>query len=271
MLVSQPLAGLWSQSAKPGAQSAMHVPLKQFAQIEPQNPQLFGSLLVSTSQPLATMPSQLAKPGLHVAMAHCPFSHACTALGRSHTLPQAPQSFGLVRRLVSQPLAGLWSQSAKPGSPSQPPGREHTPPTQLAVPLGTLQTTAHPPQLFGSVWLSMLQPVAYWPSQFRNPGLHGPRAQTPWLQKAVPLASVHTLPQVPQLFGSVSTSISQPSAGSPSQSAKPGLHETIVQLPAVQATVSLELGHRSPHPPQLPVSVLPFTSQPSLGSLLQSR
>lgn len=40
-----------------------------------------------------------------------------------------------------------------------------------------------------------------------------------------------TLPQPPQFIGSFSMSVSQPSAGLPSQSAKPALQATMVQTP----------------------------------------
>src|SRR5690242_4799298 len=63
------------------------------------------------------------------------------------------------------------------------------------------------------------------------------------------------VPQAPQLFASVRVSTSQPFAGSPSQSAKPGLHAKphapAVHVATALATVAV---HATPQPPQFAVS-----------------
>src|SRR5450432_3634398 len=80
---------------------------------------------------------------------------------------------------------------------------------------------------------------------------------------------VQTVPQPPQLFTSWLTSFSQPFWRLSSQSAKPASH-VIWQADSAQNGAPLTAGQVAPHAPQLAASVLVFTSQPSLGSPLQS-
>jgi len=63
--------------------------------------------------------------------------------------------------------------------------------------------------------------------------------------------------------------VSQPSAGFPLQLAKPLLQPVIVQLPDEQPAVPFAAAQVNPHPPQLLVSLLVPTSQPSPGIPLQ--
>lgn len=116
------------------------------------------------SQPSAAMPLQSMKPGLHVPTAQAPFAQVAVALGSEHTRPQAPQFLGSAARLVSQPSAGFWLQSAKPEL--QVP-MVHTPATHLVVALGSEQTRPQAPQLLGSV-LTLTQVVP----QLTKPGGH---------------------------------------------------------------------------------------------------
>jgi hypothetical protein len=81
--------------------------------VTPQPPQL-PLVLRLVSQPLAALPSQFPKPALHEAMAHEPLAQVAVALVREHATPQPPQ-FASELSAVSQPLAGIPSQSAKPG------------------------------------------------------------------------------------------------------------------------------------------------------------
>jgi hypothetical protein len=81
---------------------------------------------------------------------------------------------------------------------------------------------------------------------------------------------LHLLPHVPQLFTSVPTDVSQSVPGLPGQCAKPWLQLPTSHIPPVHAGVPLAVTQTIPHPPQLPVDVCVLTSQPSLGSLLQS-
>ena len=78
------------------------------------------------SQPLLALPSQSAKPALHEPRAHDPAAHDGVALASAQPWPQAPQLVSVVSSDVSQPLAAVPSQSAKPAlhAPSwhAPPG-----------------------------------------------------------------------------------------------------------------------------------------------------
>ena len=117
-------------------------------QTRPQAPQLLTSLLVFVSQPSTGLLLQSAKPGLQDATVQTPTVQAGVPFATKQTRPQAPQLLTLVVILTSQPLAGLLSQSAKPGLQL---ATVHVPPLHPAVPLATAQTFPQLPQLFGSV------------------------------------------------------------------------------------------------------------------------
>jgi len=120
--VSQPLAGLPSQLAKPAWQAAMtQVPFEQaleaFGRLQtcPQAPQLLGSFAMLVSQPSAYWPLQSRKPGLQAAMKHVPPEQAGVPFGTGEQgRPQAPQLLTSLLRFVSQPLDTLLSQLPKP-------------------------------------------------------------------------------------------------------------------------------------------------------------
>ena len=107
VLTSQPLAGFPSQSAKPGVQLVVHVPLVQAKlwlapaeQTLPQAPQFLSSVLVFTSQPVLAARSQSRKPGLHAPMPQRPPVQPGVAFaGAKQLLPQRPQLW--VSELVS--------------------------------------------------------------------------------------------------------------------------------------------------------------------------
>jgi hypothetical protein len=100
VLISQPLAGLPSQSMKPVLQDlmaqfdALHVGVA-FAKLHavPQPPQLFTSLVVLISQPSEAVLLQSAYPVAHDAMAHADDVHVAVAFAKLHTWPQLPQLF----------------------------------------------------------------------------------------------------------------------------------------------------------------------------------
>jgi hypothetical protein len=117
---SQPLAALPSQSAKPALQApTLHVPLRQaglaLAGAEhtvPQAPQARTEDARSASQPFAGSPSQSANPVRHAPSPHTPEPQDAEALaGGGQLVAHAPQWSGALPRLVSQPLAGVASQS----------------------------------------------------------------------------------------------------------------------------------------------------------------
>ena len=79
------------------------------------------------------------------------------------------------------------------------------------------------------------------------------------------------MPHLPQFLGSEVESASQPFLRSLSQSSWPMLHEEL-QAPIEQTVVPPTMrGHTAPHAPQLAMSSLAETSQPSESFLLQSR
>jgi hypothetical protein len=79
-----------------------------------------------------------------------PATQARPELEPKQDLPQAPQLFASFEMLVSQPLAGFWSQSAKPALQAR---ITHAPALQPVTALGKEQTRPQAPQLLGSVWV----------------------------------------------------------------------------------------------------------------------
>src|SRR5579864_5149337 len=86
--------------------------------------------------------------------------------------------------------------------------------------------------------------------------------QLPLEQAGVPLATMHSAPQPPQLLGSTPMLVSQPSTAAPLQSAQPALQAATVQLPAAPAGTALGRLHAAPQPPQFAASVRMSCSQP---------
>lgn len=236
-----------SQSPRPAAQRvrshtpALHTPAASGKeQTVPHAPQLRASVWMLTSQPSTEAPLQFAKPALQAARLHTPSAHVAEALGRTQARPHPPQLFGSPRVSVSQPFAGLPSQSAQPGRhteqlPSLPQPRcsdagqsssaqqaRQTAPPQQRVPTAhsslrqtpsTQRSVVQP--LASAHWLSLQQAAQMPPPQSRNPPAH---AQLPEIHvRPMP----HALPHAPQCILDVLRLTSQPLLGSPSQSAKP--------------------------------------------------
>jgi hypothetical protein len=123
---------------------------------------------------------------------HTPATHEVVPFGFVHFAPQALQLFTFVCVSVSHPLAGLPSQSAKPGLQDG----LHAPETQDVLPWSLEHTVAHAPQC--AVVLSCTsQPVAALLSQLPKPGLQEIE-QLPKLHEGVPLVALHAAPQLPQ-------------------------------------------------------------------------
>ena len=91
-----------------------HTPAAQIPVVHgvPHAPQLRRSDEVSASQPSAALWLQSAKGAVHVATAHAPAVQAAVPWAVLQAVPQPPQLATSVAVLASQPLAGLWSQSA---------------------------------------------------------------------------------------------------------------------------------------------------------------
>jgi hypothetical protein len=100
----------------------------------PHAPQCSTETRVSTSHPFAAFPSQSAKPALQRPIRHEPITHDAEALAKLHALPQRPQCTTLVSMFVSQPVAGVPSQSPKPAVHVvlQPPATQVVPGQTLA-------------------------------------------------------------------------------------------------------------------------------------------
>jgi hypothetical protein len=163
------------------------------AQAFPHEPQLFGSLAVSTQLP-PTPPSpeamQSVEPPRQVTP-HLPIEHTWPV---GQTFPQVPQLFGSLA--VSTQVALL------PVPHSMEPPRQVTPhlPVEQTWPVG--QTFPQAPQLFGSlaVWTQLPAPAS--PVQ----SVELPRQVTPHLPVEQTWPVAQAFPQVPQLFGSLAVS-----------------------------------------------------------------
>jgi len=207
--------------------------------------------------------------------------HELLPFGTAHRLPQAPQLSGSLGVCDSQPLLRIPSQSSKPVAQLPMPQR---PKKQAFVPLGALpQLVPQLPQFDGSESTAVSQPLLPGvkleasASQSAKPGWQRLKAQAPALQVVRALASPQLVPQVPQLFGSRSVGVSQPLKGLLSQSAQPASHagatSSMAQRPKEQATAVVcrrAPSQTVPQRPQFIGSLWGSTSQPSLGSALQS-
>jgi hypothetical protein len=173
----------------------------------PQAPQL-SVVVVGVSQPLAGFMSQSAKPALQAPIAHAPIAQVAAALAKEQAVPHVPQSVAVVRRSVSQPLAGLPSQSAKPSLQRV---IAQVPVWHAPVALGKVQARPHIPQCIALAVVSVSQPLAALASQSPKPALQRSTEQRPATHAGVPLATVHAAPQAPQAATLVVVSTQAPS------------------------------------------------------------
>jgi hypothetical protein len=138
------------QSIVPGGQ-LLHIPPLQFVPVGhtlPHWPQFFGSLEVSTSQPVAGLRSQSAMGGLHIGLLQTPPAQVSVPPVMLQRMPHTPQLAGSTAVWISQPLAGLWSQSAYPELHE---AMVHAEPTHFSKALFVLHAAPHAPQLLESV------------------------------------------------------------------------------------------------------------------------
>lgn len=122
-----------------------------------------------------------------------------------------------------------------------------------------LHTVPHAPQLLVVV-IDVSQPLATLPSQLPKPAEHV-ISQVEFTHVPTPPAWLHLLPQLPQLFGSVAVSTSQPFVVFPSQFAKFLLH-AMEHAEAAQVAVPFALPHAFPQLPQSFTSSVMLVSQP---------
>ena len=184
---------------------------------------------------MAALLSQSAKPVVQV-MPQILAAQVAVPPVALHAVGQVPQWFLSVTVLISQPSASLLAlQSAKPDAHAP----LHTPAAQVRV--GTFvveQTPAQVPQCKGSVVVLISQPLATLLSQLAKPAAQL-MPQVLAAQLAVPFVVLQTFVQVPQLFLSVVTLISQPfDSLSLLQSTKPVLHVPL-QVPAKHVRVCM--------------------------------
>jgi hypothetical protein len=239
--VSQPLAGLPSQLAKPAAQLSTHVPPEHddvaftVLHATPHMPQFFASVWRFVSHPLDGVLSQSAKPELQVSMTHMPIEHLLVAFASVQAFMHEPQWLTSVFLSTSQPLAALPSQSAKPiahVSTLQTPF-EHT-----LVACGSMHTFVHEPQLLTSFSVSTSQPLAAMPSQFPKPAEQLPTSHMPALHFGFACRSEHAFAHIPQSSLLTLVLTSQPSAESPLQSPYGAMHGPRMHTPPEHAGIA---------------------------------
>lgn len=114
-----------------------------------------------------------------------------------------------------------------------------------------------------SVLSGVSQPFASIPSQSSHPSLQAVMVHVPVAHDSLAFTRLQLVPQEPQ-FESVSSRVSQPFAGSPSQLPQPALHVPSVHVPVAQDSLAFGRLHGTPQPPQLE-SVLKDVSQPFAG------
>ena len=216
---SQPSAALELQSAYPSSHVAIaHVPDAHVAvacaseQLVPHAPHVVN-VRSDVSQPLSVSASQSAKPAMH-SNPHTPSVQIRAAFGRSgHSKKHVPQWAGSL--IVSTQLPAQSTGAAAPHALVQ-----IRAPVSGCMPHrgdGSAQLTSQPPQLVGLA-RSVSQPSDGLPLQSARPSSHT-KPHVPALQVGVALGgSGQTVSQVPQVVGSRRL-VSQPFAGSPSQSA----------------------------------------------------
>jgi hypothetical protein len=266
VLVSQPSATIALQFAKPGLQvPTVHRPAAQpataFGTLHalPHAPQAVGVVLVFTSQPSAGLPLQSAKPASQAPTVQRPRVHAAVAWASMHALVHVPHAEAVPLRSVSQPLAAILSQSAKPASQVKPQALM----AQVAVAWARAgQALSQAPQLATSfsvrAQMSDARQNVVPVGQLET---HSPSEQR--------VPSAQARPQAPQLVFVLSCA-SQPLAAIMSQSPKPVSQVAVAQRPSMHAGVPRAVTQARPQAPQditrEPVSV----SHPSATMSLQS-
>lgn len=135
----------------------------------------------------------------------------------------------------------------------------HEPPVQVTP---EEHAVPHAPQLVELVRMFTSHPSEATPLQSAKPVLHEATRHAPDTHAGTPLATEQVVPQAPQLVTVVAVLTSQPSAATPLQSAKPGVHaKPHTPAPHVRAALGTD-GHARPHAMQLSGSVLRLTQLP---------
>jgi hypothetical protein len=218
-----------------------------------------GTLVTAVPEGIARVPV--------VASAQVVQTEAAQRAAPTQALLHAPQCVLDVRVSTSQPLPAMPSQLPKFAAQVMPQADDaHT--GALFGP--DAQALLQAPQLALETRVSTSQPLLGAPSQSAKLDAqekpHWPSTQT---ASALPRLG-QARPQRPQLAALVLRATSQPSPGSPLQSAKPAL-QAKPQAPALHVDDALaRVGHAAPQPPQWSTERLVSVSQPSLAMPLQS-
>ena len=115
-------------------------------------------------------------------------------------VPQAPQLVLSLRVSTSQPLAGSWSQSAKPEAHA---ATAHAPPAHVALAWGSAHVQPQAPQLASLVRRLVSQPSLAVPLQSPAPALQRTTVHAPAAQPlAATPGSAQAVPHWPQFVGS---------------------------------------------------------------------
>jgi hypothetical protein len=141
--------------------------------------------------------------------------------------------------------------------------------THAAVALASAHKRPHAPQWANEVERSTSHPSVTLMLQSPRRAAHA-IPHTPAAHEAAPPAELHALLQRPQWAVLVSTFTSQPFESTPSQFAKPALHEAIEHVPLEHVGVALASAQTRPQAPQLFTSVLLATSHPLAADRSQS-
>src|SRR5579871_5969261 len=112
------------------------------------------------------------------------------------------------------------------------------------------------PQLAGSPLVLVSQPLATLLSQLPKPALHIPTVHIPAAQPATAFCALHFIPHMLQLFGSVASVASHPSAALPLQSPKPWVHLLTAHIDVMQDHIAFLPAQALPHRPQLARSIV---------------
>src|SRR5690606_17279022 len=143
----------------------------------------------------------------------------------------------------------------------------HVPVEQVSFAFGSVQPTPQPPQLV-TVLIARSQPSLAIPLQSAKCVAQVSTWQVPLAQVSDAFARLQPTPQPPQSV-SVLIGPSQPSLGTPLQSAKSPVHEVISHIPLAHDSPALARLHGTPQPPQS-VSVRMLRSHPLTGLPSQS-
>jgi hypothetical protein len=242
------------QAVWPAGHNMRHVPVTQLwppGHARPHIPQLVASLWRSTQRPgLPGATPQMVAPAAHVPPHTAAAQVAVPPTGAGHVVPQRPQLFAVVLRLVSQPLAALPSQSPKPVLQV----RRHAPVVHAAVWFGpAVHVRPHAPQLVTLVLVLVSQPLAAFMSQLPKPAVQV-SPQVDIAQVGVEFAAgAQARPQAPQFAALVVVSMQV------APQSIVGAAQAAAQTPIEQFSPA---AHARPHIPQFVRSVCVSTQTP---------